>query len=97
MIYSKTCLKRPLKRDKTKFLMTNGSLMKVTSIAECSKREHSAILIGLENQILVLLRVAVLDKFYCIILQENFYLVYPSAIASVASCKIVQTKVSFNK
>ena len=34
--YSKTCLKRPLKKDKTKVLMENGSLMKVKSIAECS-------------------------------------------------------------
>ena len=32
--YSKTCVKRPLKIDKTKILMTNGSLMKVKSIAE---------------------------------------------------------------
>ena len=36
-IYSKTCVKRPLKKkDKTNILMTNGSLMKVESIAECS-------------------------------------------------------------
>ena len=35
---SKTCLKRPLKIDKTKVLMENGSLMKINSIAECSKR-----------------------------------------------------------
>ena len=34
--YSKTCLKRPLRTDKTKVLKTNGSLMKVESIAECS-------------------------------------------------------------
>ena len=34
---SKTCLKWPLKIDKTKILMTNGSLMMVESIAECSK------------------------------------------------------------
>ena len=27
--------KQPLKIDKTKILMTNGSLMKVNSIAEC--------------------------------------------------------------
>ena len=27
--YSKTCLKQPLKKDKTKILITNGSLMKV--------------------------------------------------------------------
>ena len=32
-LYSKTCLKWPLKIDKTKVLMTNGSLMKVESIA----------------------------------------------------------------
>ena len=37
-IYSKTCLKQPLKIDKTKVLKTNGSLMKVESIEECSKR-----------------------------------------------------------
>ena len=37
-LYSQTCLKRPLKIDKTKILMTNGSLMKVESIAECSLR-----------------------------------------------------------
>ena len=46
------------KIDKTKVLKTNGSLMKVESIAECSKRAfcntfdlHLAI-IGLENQFL---------------------------------------------
>ena len=33
---SKTCVKQPLKIDKTKILMTNNSLMKVKSIAECS-------------------------------------------------------------
>ena len=38
--YSKTCLKRPLKIDKTKTLMTNGSLMKVECFAE-----HSEILL----------------------------------------------------
>ena len=35
-VYSKTCLKQPLEKDKTKILMTSGSLMKVESIAECS-------------------------------------------------------------
>ena len=34
-IYNKTCLKRPFKIDKTKISKTNGSLMKVKSIAEC--------------------------------------------------------------
>ena len=34
--YSKTSLKQPLKKDKTKILIINGSLMKVKSIAECS-------------------------------------------------------------
>ena len=34
--YSKTCLKRPFKD-----LETNGSLMKVECIAECSKRAFS--------------------------------------------------------
>ena len=35
---SKTCLKRHSKIDKTKVLQTNGSFMKVKSIAECSLR-----------------------------------------------------------
>ena len=34
--YSKTCLKQPLKKDKTKILITNVGLMKVERIAECS-------------------------------------------------------------
>ena len=36
--------------DKTKILMTNGSLMKVESIAECSNLEHSAILLNCTKQ-----------------------------------------------
>ena len=35
-MYSKTCVKQQLKIDKTKILMTNGSLMKVESSADCS-------------------------------------------------------------
>ena len=35
-MYSKTCVKRNSKIDKTKILMTNGSLMTVESVAECS-------------------------------------------------------------
>ena len=58
--------------------MTNGSLMKVESNAECSKGMQNAPLgafcntfdmhlaiIGLENQFAVFLRVAVLRRFYC--------------------------------
>ena len=55
-MYSKTCVKRPLKIHKTKVLKTNGNLMKVDSIAECSLGAfcntfdlHLAI-IGIENQ-----------------------------------------------
>ena len=33
------------KKDKTKVLMANGSLMQVKRIAECSPLEHSAILL----------------------------------------------------
>ena len=36
-IYSKTCVKRPLKNRQNKDLVWYGSLMKVESIAECSK------------------------------------------------------------
>ena len=35
-LVEKNLSKRPLKIDKTKILMTNGSLMKVESTAECS-------------------------------------------------------------
>ena len=35
-IYSKTCVNGHSKIDKLKILMTNGSLMKVESITECS-------------------------------------------------------------
>ena len=42
---SKACLKWPLKKDKTKVIKKNGSLMKVKSIAECSHLEYSAILL----------------------------------------------------
>ena len=34
--YSESCLKWPLKKDKTKVLKTGGSLVQVESIAECS-------------------------------------------------------------
>ena len=35
--YSKTCLKQSLKIDRAKVLKTNGSLVKVERIAECSQ------------------------------------------------------------
>ena len=61
----KPVLSHHSKIDNTKILMTNGSLMKVDSIAECSRGAfcntfvlHLAI-IGLQNQFLVFLRVAV--------------------------------------
>ena len=44
-MYSKTGVKQLLKKDKSKILMANGSLMKVGSIAECYPLEHSAILL----------------------------------------------------
>ena len=40
IIYSKTCVKRPLKK---KVFMTNGSLMKVDSVAECSSWKRSIL------------------------------------------------------
>ena len=47
--------------------MTTGSLIKVGSIAECCNifDLHLAI-IGLENDLLVFLRVAILHRLYCI-------------------------------
>ena len=51
-------LKRPLKNRQNKSLMTNGSLMKVESIAECSNRSNMqylwSALSGLENQLVFL-------------------------------------------
>ena len=35
--YSKTCVNSHTKKDKANILMTNGSLMQVKCIAECSK------------------------------------------------------------
>ena len=81
-IYSKTCVKRPLKIDKTKILMTNGSLMKVEIIAECSCNTfdlHQAKL-GLEKQFLAFLGVAVLHRFTVLIF--NRYIVFKVAIIS---------------
>ena len=60
--------------DKTKILMTDGSLMKVKSIAECSNWRILQIEyfwpalcdIGHGNQFFVFLREAVLDSYYCI-------------------------------
>ena len=55
--------KRPLKIDKNTTLMTNGSLMKVESIAECSFWSiMQYFLIGLENQ--------VLDFFFSVSLRQ---------------------------
>ena len=63
--HSKPCVRRPLKNRPKKILMRNGGLMKVPL-------EHSAMLltcnkmiIGLENQVSIFLRVAVLHRFYC--------------------------------
>ena len=59
--------------------MTNGSLMMIESIAECSPWSilhtfdlHLAI-IGLENQFVFFLRVAVLLRFYCSSLQDAIF------------------------
>ena len=56
------------KIDNTKILMTNGSLMKVKSIAECSP----LVTIGLENPFFVFLRVAILHRFYCTVNNLKF-------------------------
>ena len=53
--YSKTVLSGHSKIDKTKILMTNGSLMKVESIVECSPLERSAILLTCIKRLSVLI------------------------------------------
>ena len=52
--YSETCLKQPLKHNKSKVLKTGGSLVQVKSIAECSGAFCNSfdlhyVIIGLEN------------------------------------------------
>ena len=62
LVYSIPCVKRPLKKYKTKILMTNGSLMKVESIQQFfwpALSDDSSW-----NQFPVFLRVAVLHRFY---------------------------------
>ena len=59
-IYSKTCLKQPLKIDKTKILITNGSLMKVKKYCRMLQGEHSAILLTCIKGQLVLKPICVL-------------------------------------
>ena len=44
-LYSKTCVKRPLKIDKTKILMTTGNLIMIESIAEMVPLYHSSVLL----------------------------------------------------
>ena len=46
--------------------MTNGSLMNVGSIADafCNTFDSDKVIIGLENQLVVFLRVAILHRFY---------------------------------
>ena len=69
---SNPVLRAHSKIDKTKILMTNGSLTKVKSIAEsplgafCNNFDLHLAIIGLENQFSVFLRVAVLHRFYCV-------------------------------
>ena len=71
--YSKTCLISGYsQKDKTKILMTNDSLMKVESFAECSPWSILQYFWPalsdkvLEKQFLVFFWVAALDRFYCI-------------------------------
>ena len=77
-IYSKTCLKQPLKIDKTKILMTNGSLMNVESIAECSPWSILQYFWPELNDswswkpIFGLFERGVLDRFYCSLSLVNY-------------------------
>ena len=69
----KSVLNGHSKIDKPKILMTNGSLMQVNGIAECSPWSilqyfdlHYGI-IGLESQFSVFLH-----RFYCILILKNY-------------------------
>ena len=53
--YSKTCLSGHSKIDKTKILMTNGSVINVESIAECSLVFLVFVLSGRLRQVLLYL------------------------------------------
>ena len=69
-MYRKIYVKGHSKIDKIKILMTNGSLMKVESIAECSKGAFCNTfdlyyaIIGIENQFSVFLRAADLQHTF---------------------------------
>ena len=71
-MYSKTGLKGNSKIDKIKILMTNGSLIKIKILqnapleAFCNTFDLHWGIISLEKQFLVFLRLAVLERFYCI-------------------------------
>ena len=70
--------------------------MKVESIAECSKGSIlqffylHLVKIGIENQFLVFLRVAVLDRFYCIavICHENVFTFLQTVSVRRSPCRI---------
>ena len=54
--------------DKTKILMTKGSLMKVESNADgafCNTFDRHYVILSLETHFLFFLRMAVLQRFYC--------------------------------
>ena len=72
--YSKTCVKLPLKNRQKKILMTNGSSMKVESIAEfCNTFDLHLAIISPKNQLSVFLRVAILHRFYCTCLYRTTF------------------------
>ena len=79
------------KIDKTKILMINGSLMKVKSIAECSPWSilqyfgPALTKIDVENQFLVILRVAILDRYDCTIKRDFSNLWHHMGIVSINS------------
>ena len=68
-MYSKTCVKQPLKNRQNKDLNDKlfknvVSLMKVKSIAEfCNTFDLHLVIIGLENQFSAVLRVAIFHRF----------------------------------
>ena len=69
LLYSKTCLKRPLKNRQTKALTTNGSLMRSKVLqnaplgAFCNSFDMYYAIIGIENQFWFSFWVAALDRF----------------------------------
>ena len=64
-LYSKTCVKRPLKNRQNKDLNDKSKLNEGQSIAFYNTFDLHSAITGIKNLFSIFLRVAVLHRFYC--------------------------------